>query len=170
MSIAELARSLFEVYKLGVSPGKERSNRRVLVHDEPFVAVFLEDERRAAVLEEGTRSLMPRPMRGENGDAAIDVDLTLVELQIHAMNQVEDVFEVLPNGSPAFESRRTRRVRPIGRQPRVMSVDRRQHIDVARLPSMDVPIESGVDRFGLRTHLAHGSALSSAKQGDKNSS
>ncbi len=113
---------------------------------------------------------MPRPMRGEYGDAAIDVDLTLIELQVHAMNQVEDVFQVLPNGSPALETRRTRRVRPIRRQPRVLSVDCRQHIDVARLPSMDVPIEGGVDRFGLGTHLADGSALSNTQQGDKNSS
>src|SRR6266567_2743132 len=167
MSIAELARSLFEVYKLGVSPGKERSNRGVLMHDEPSAAIFFEDEGRAAVLEERTRCFMPRPMGSENSDAAIDIDLTLIEFQVHAMNQVEDVLEVLPNGSPALEARRARRVRPIGRQPRVMGVDCRQHIDVARLPSMNVPIESGVDRFGLGTHLADGSALSSAQQRDK---
>src|SRR5438093_5283842 len=104
MSIAELVRSLFEVYKLGVSSGKERSNRGVLVHDEPSVTVFFEDEGGAAVLEERTRCFMPSPMGGENGDAAIDVDLTLVEFQVHAMNQVEDVFQVLPNGSPALEA------------------------------------------------------------------
>src|SRR5260221_2382161 len=126
---------MVEADKLGGSSGKERSNRGVLVHHEPSVAVFFEDVRGPAVLEARTRGFMPRPMRGEYGDAAIDVDLTLIELQAHAMNQVGDVFQGLPNRSPALETRRTRRVSPIRRHPRALSVDCRQQIEVARFPS-----------------------------------